>query len=281
VTDLHAAISQDPNGKQLEETIRRYNQWLADLSSSQREAILSIKDPQKRIDRIRELMIQQEKERFNQFVEEDVSKPDRDTIYTWVEEFVIQHEKEILDRLPHEARKRLTDTPDETARRKALIANWHFARRRDSDMLAPKKADFDKLFEKLSHEARMRVTAVAKAEQRDQRLNEFMRAAIISRIYPPPGREELQRFYAGMKSDDPRRERLEGLERDELYRELRRMFGQERFGGRGIGPGGGQRGGPGRGGPGGGRSDGPPPPEFRGERPPLPKGEGKGPEIQP
>src|SRR5689334_23305852 len=33
--DLYEAVSSDPNAKHLEATIRRYNQWLANLSSGQ------------------------------------------------------------------------------------------------------------------------------------------------------------------------------------------------------------------------------------------------------
>ena len=256
---LHKAVSSEPNALKLEETIRRYNRWLSNLSSGQRAAILKIADPQQRIVKIKELMEQQEKDRFTLFVEEEVTKPDRDAIYAWVEDFVAKNAQKIMHKLPEQSRERLDRIPDEVERRRQLLGTWSWhLRRRDPDMPMPKKSDFDELFAKLSPEARTRVNALTKADTRDQRLTDLMRAAIVSRNYTPPTRDELVRFYAGMPSDDPRRERLEGLERDNLYEELKRMYNAERFGfrygrgGRGQGPGPGPRGDGG---------------EFRGERP--------------
>jgi len=279
--DLHAAITHDPAARQLEDTVRHYNKWLANLSAGQRGAIVAIVDPKTRIEKIKELMEHQQKERFTQFVQEEFHKEDRDAVYEWMESFVGQHQAEILQHLPSETRRQLEEITDETARRRACLREWQ-RRRRDPEMPAPAKSDFDQLFEKLSAEARGRITASAKADQRDQRLAELVRAASFSRA-TPPSREELVKFYMAMDKADPRRERLEGLDENEVYRELQRMHWQERFGPRG-GPGGdGGRGRRGGGGPDGGGFGGPggkgPPPQ-RGERPEPPpggRGEPKGP----
>ncbi len=264
LVELHKAVSSEPNAAKLEETIRRYNRWLANLSSGQRGAILKIADPKERIEKIKELMEQQEKDRFTQFVQEEVRKVDRDAIYTWVEEFVGRNEKKILHKLEDDSRERIESIRDDVERHRQLLRTWHrHLRHRERDMPAPSKADFDQLFASLSPEVRTRVSALAKTDQRDQWLNDLMRAAIYSRAwnYTPPTHEELMRFYTGMSSDDPRRERLEGLEREDLHRQLRWMYDMERFGGREFG----RRGGRGPGAPGSGppRDGG----EFRGERP--------------
>ena len=261
---LYEAISSDAEAQKHEETIRRYNKWLADLSSGQRGKILDIKDPKERIDKIKELMRKQEEERFQQFVELDVTNADRDTVYAWLEAFIVQHEDQIMTRLREEARRRIQEAPDEAARRKALIDRWQSARWYVPDMPFPTKDDFNQLFAKLSDEAKTRITAGANTDEQEQRLTDLMRAAIVSRVFSQPSREDLQKFYANMKPDDPRRERLEGLDREKLYQQLRAMYYRERF----------PAGFRGRGGP-GSRGGGPPfapPGEGGGQRPP-PKGE--------
>src|SRR5262245_32852611 len=64
---LHVSITTDPNAKELEETVKRYNQWLATLSSPQRTKLLDISNPQERIKSIKELMQMQEEQRFREF----------------------------------------------------------------------------------------------------------------------------------------------------------------------------------------------------------------------
>jgi hypothetical protein len=276
---LQDAISRDPDAKQLEETITRYNKWLANLSSPQRGAILAIADPTERIKKIKELMQKQEEDRFRLFVQEEVTRADLDTIHAWLGEFVQKNEAQITPRLRHEWQRHLESLTDEAVRRRTLVTYWQFSRR-DPEMTSPSKEDFDQLLGKLSEDFRKRINAVAKAEDRDRRLSELVFGAIVSRA-AQPSRDELQKFYASMPADDTRRERLEGLERDDLYRVLQQMYNEERWGRRGRG-GGGFRGG--RGGPGGpdGPSfgGGPPPgiggpPPQRGDRPEPPDG-GKG-----
>jgi hypothetical protein len=277
VTELHAAIANEPNGKQLDETIRRYNKWLANLSFPQRAAILKITDSTERIAKIKQLIEQQERERFSQFVQEEIGKEDQDAIYAWAEDFVLANEAKILGKLPEVVRRRIEGMADET-RRRSLIGSWnyHVFRNRELALPAPNSEELNQLVGKLSPKTRTQLSAVASPEQREQRVMELIRAVILSRVYQAPSREELRKFYAAMKPEDPRRESLENLQQDALYRELHRMFDRERFG-RG-GPG--QRGGPGDGMRGrGGRGEGPPPPpgESRGQRPPPPKGDERGP----
>jgi hypothetical protein len=264
---LYGAVSRDPAAQKLEETIRRYNKWLADLSSGQRAAIVGIADPKERVTKIKELMRKQEEDRFRQFVQAEVKREDQDAIYNWLEQFVLKHEKVIIDQLPSDWQRRIEDSPDETARRRNLITGWQFHVRRDSRIPAPSKEDYDHLLAALSDDARKRIDAVAKVDERDRRLNDLVGGAISSRFYPRPTREELHKFYVGLKTDDPRRERLEGLERDQLYGELQRMYQRERWGGGFYGRGG--RGGRGQGPGPGSRGDGG---EIRGERPEFKSG---------
>jgi len=282
--DLHAAITHDPAARQLEETVRHYNKWLADLSPTHRSVIVQIADPKDRIARIKDLMRKQEEDRFRLYVQEEVPRADQDAIYSWIEEFVLKNEPKIMERLRGDWRARIESSPDEAARRRSLVTHWQFARR-DPEMPVPSKADFEQLHGKLSEDVRKRIDA--KVEDRERRLADLMWGTLASRA-AQPSRDELHRFYMSMAKDDPRRERLLELEqRDEIFKELQRMYNDERWGRRGRG-GGGFRGGPGGfGGPDGGGGfgggKGGPPPGGRGGEPkgPPPDRSGRGNEPPP
>ena len=259
---LHVAIASDEKAKALEETVQHYNQWLASLESPQRAALLSIQDPKERIVRIKELMQQQEERRFREF-SSNLPEVDRKTIQKWLEEFVSRHADEIRSRLPDEAKKRIDDAPEE-GRRGELLSAWQRFRR-PLDLPYPLLEDTKQLIPLLSQAAINRVTAAPSTatdppQTQDQvehgRVVELIRAVNFSRFMPHVNNEELLKFYHAMKTDDPRRERLEGLEKDKLLDELRRMWNLERY--------------VKRGGPPGQRGFGGPPPGPRGEGGPWP-----------
>ena len=270
---LHAAIASDPRKSELEDTVQRYNQWLATLTSPQRAALLTIQDPQERIARIKELIQLQAEQRFHAFLP-NLPDDDRKVTYKWVGDFVTKHAAQIRQHMPREWQDRLTGL-DEEARRRELARTWSWRyRRQEPGAATPTKEEFAQLFTSLSAETRQWIEQTSQStdakqtdDQRQARLVELIRAATFSRFFPSVSREELLKFYTAMKADDPRRERLEPLEGESLYRELRTMYFAERFGGPS-----GQRGPPR---PGGGPPGPPPPPgdhpEFKGfgKRPPM------------
>jgi hypothetical protein len=288
--DLHEEIARDPNSKELQNTATAYNRWLATLDSTDRSQLLDIKDPDARIERIKELMHQQESRRF-QLYSINLPEQDRETIFKWLEDFVASHESTILERLPGFAKQRIAEATDADAKRRELFRSWQ-RHRRDSNLPWPSSDDHAQLIKQLSPETQKMLESSAASElakePEDQRtperqqalqerkVEELVRTAYYSRMFPQISQADLLKFYAAMKSDDPRRKQLDGKEGEELRRELQRMYNGEHFFGRG-GPTGGGPPGPGRFGPPGGppgpgrgfgppRGDGPPP----GERPPLP-----------
>src|SRR4051794_39380166 len=92
--DLHQSIATDPNASDLMDTVTRYSRWLATLDSTERSTLLDIKEPEKRIERIKELMHKQEERRFL-FYAGNLPEKDRTTIYDWLREFVAAHADEI------------------------------------------------------------------------------------------------------------------------------------------------------------------------------------------
>jgi hypothetical protein len=179
-----------------------------------------------RIARIRELVQQQEDERFRKYVG-DLPPGDRDVLNQWLTDFVVRHEEEILELMPRDHRGRYRRSDDEDARRGQLSFwwIWHYSRRSD-DAPTPTSEDMERLIADLSAETQRQINQ-APPEEREQRGRDLVRALAFSRFRPPVQREELLKFYDAMKRDDPRRERLEGLTGEELYRELTRMHHEE------------------------------------------------------
>jgi hypothetical protein len=232
---LHEAIARDPQAQQLEETAKRFNRWLATLSSPQRAALLDIQDPQERIARIKEVMQQQQEQRFRDFLP-TLSQEDREAVRNWLSDkwladFVMRHEEAVAKNMSREVRDRLNDLPqDDPRRREMLMGSWKMQyARNEPETPVPNQPAIDELLASLSAETRQQLTQPPMDEQRQARVRELVRAAVWSRSPPQVTREELLKFYEGMKSDDPRRERLEGREGDDLYRELMRMWSVERM----------------------------------------------------
>jgi hypothetical protein len=298
--DLHQAIAGDPNAQELSDTVTRYNRWLANLDSTERSTLLDIKDPAQRIARIKELMQQQEKRRFDQYFA-NLPEEDRKTIFSWLGEFVAAHADAIRERLPPPVRQRIDDAPDEEAKRREIFAHWQ-RWRREFNLPFPSADDYSALFKRFSAETQKTIdSSVANELSKEpedqrtperqhalqqQRITELWRTALYSRFFPQIGVDELLKYYAAMKPDDQRRKQLDGKEGEELRRELQRMYNWEHGfgrgggppgtpgGGRGFGPGGGWQGpkggprGDGRGKPGDRFDD-----KDRGGKPPPPPSE--------
>lgn len=276
---LHTSIEADPHAAELQGTLSRYHAWLGTLSNVQRDELRMLPADQ-RIERIKELLKQQEVQRFQAFVG-NLDEDDRKAIFRWLGEFVTAHEEEILEVLPREERQRIRDIGDPEAKQRTL--GWVMgAHRYDAKIPTPDREDLNRLMDCLSAKTTAQIEQAPATEQPD-RIREMIGAAVFSRRNPPVPDEELRKFYNGLKADQ--REKLEGLEPEEFRRRLTSMYQGEKRGwqgGRGPGfgfpgpgrPGEGPRGDGRRGGrpddgrdgpPGDRRPKGPPP-----EGPPMP-----------
>jgi len=258
---LHAAIEREPNAGELWGTATLYARWLSNLDPAERSTLLDIKDPPERIARIKEIMKHQEERRFQQYAfllpEDDLK-----AIYKWLGEWVLAHYDAIRDRLPRDIRQRMDEAPDEDSRRRAMIDGWQRSMRYGR-LPMPSAFDYQSLLGRFSGETQTRIEsqiardlAAEPEAQRtterqevltQQRLEHLVQTALFSRFFPVVPQEELLKFYANMKPDDPRRQRLDGKEGEELRRELQRMYNWERMtargaGGRSFGPPGGRDG---------------------------------------
>ena len=237
---LHQDITSAPDADRLQRVMSRYTQWLSSLTSAQRSELLTL-PANKRIGKIKELLKQQENQRFQLYVG-NLPTEDRDAIYEWLEAFIKRHESVIIDRLPPDVSARLRDAPDDEARRRMLVGGLRW-RSEGSSLPYPTAEEFEKLVQTLSAETQKQFAQAMTAEEKQSRARDLIRAAIVSRSFPSVSEEDLRKFAAGLKAED--RDRLEQLDAEQAKRELRRMYFSERFrdpsrgpwgGGRGSGP---------------------------------------------
>ncbi|MCI0358048.1 MAG: hypothetical protein L0211_06175 [Planctomycetaceae bacterium] len=243
---LHEQLASSPDGPELLKLMGRYCDWLKGLNPRERDEVLSL-PADKRIARIKEIVSRQEGQRFTEYVNFHLPKPDQDAIYKWLDDFVAKHEEEILDQLSENERKWFPRIDDDRARRKALIPKL-LRRRGDSNMPFPSSEETDQMVASLSAETRGRLDAPGGTDRSD-RLRELVGAAILSVSIPPPSEDDLRKLFASLPAAD--KGRLEEMDPDEMDRALRFMYRARHIAGRGY-----------RGGGPPGRGPGPPPPGF-------------------
>jgi len=256
--ELHAALAAAADGEQLHTIAVRYANWLKSLQAGERAEVLSLPTDQ-RISRMKEIMRQQEIRRFKDFANYNLPAADQDQIYQWLDRFVAEHEKEVLDALSDRDRRHVRSISDDKARRRALIMRLPSRRFGNARMPFPSKEEIATMIKGLSEPTRRELEKTQDPELRQQQGYELVGGAIASIAMPPPSEEELRKFYAEMPAD--RRARLETMDPDEQQRELRVEYRKAKWGGSWAG---GRSGPPGGGmgsprGPGRGPS---PPPEL-------------------
>jgi hypothetical protein len=250
---LHQELVGHPDYDHLRVTLERYNAWLRSLPPGERAQLISLPADQ-RLARIREIMRTQEMQRFRMLVDGSLSKEDKLVIQGWLDEFIEANEAECLAAIKDDGfRARVMEFDSE--RRKLMLtgAIW----RPGSEMPRPSAEARERLSQSLSREARALLSKAPDDEARDHILDKWIGAAAFSRMWRQPSYEELEEFAKQL--DDQQREFLEGLPREQMYDELRKMYYRARFPERGRGEGFRR---PGRG-PGSGPPVGPPGGEHR------------------
>ncbi|MFO7908256.1 MAG: hypothetical protein ACQESR_03465 [Planctomycetota bacterium] len=92
----------------------------------------------------------------------------------------------------------------------------------------PSPDEVAKLKSQVSREARDVLEKATEEGERTRIIQNWMRAAFLSRIMPPVNRKELDRFVRESLSKDER-EWLESMPRDRMYHELRKLYFRKRF----------------------------------------------------
>ncbi|WP_254507849.1 hypothetical protein [Anatilimnocola floriformis] len=267
---LNTSITSSEHGDQLHRTLDRYHEWLKSLTTKQRADLLGLPAEQ-RVERIKELMQEQERARLRDLGGKQLPEDDIDAIFGWLDEYMKQHEDKYLERLPDDVRKRILDQ-EEVSRRRSLMRGI-IMRGPRNDFPMPLREDFERLLPKLSGATRAALDSAKTPEEKQQLARQWIFSAMISKVLPAASEEDLKKVFSELPPDQ--RERLERKSPEELKRELTWRFHWKQWPGRE----GGWRGGPGGGGPGGrgpgGKGEGPGP--GPGEREPGNGPGGRGP----
>jgi hypothetical protein len=270
---LSNEIAASPHSDQLHATLDRYHEWLKTLTTKQRTDLLGL-PTEERVERIKTLMQEQEKARLREWSEKQLPEADLDAIFTFLEEFMKQHEEEFLKRVRKDYADRLREQ-DGVARRRSIMRSI-VMRGPGGDFPMPAREDVERLLARLSPATLKVFESFKTPEEKQQLARRWIFSAMVSRVFPAPSEEDLQKVFDSLS--DGERVKLERKSPEEVKRELTQHYHWRNSPGRG-GPGGsagpfGSRqgglgngpgsGGPGQGPPGGGERRGPnggPPPK--------------------
>lgn len=250
--ELNTSITSSANSQQLHTTLDRYHEWLKSLTTKQRADLLEL-PADKRIERIKELMQEQERSRLRDLGGKQLPELDIDAIFNWLDEFMKQHEDKYLERLPEDYRKKLLDQ-EEVSRRRSLMRGI-IMRGPRNDFPMPMREDFDRLLPTLSAATRAALESAKTPDEKQQLARQWIFSAMISKVLPAASEEDLRKVFNELPTDQ--RERLERKSPEEVKRELTWRFHWKQWPGRDGGregwrPGSGFGPGPRPGGPGGG-----------------------------
>jgi hypothetical protein len=224
--EMHEQLSRHPHGERLREVMQRYARWLRTLPSGERAELLSLSEDD-RVDRIRELMQEQEERQFRRLVSSRLPAEDLKSINDWLEDLAEKHAQEILESSSEEFARRLDEEEDEMRRRRMLVAA--LAMRRGETRFVESE-DIERLVEDLSLQAREVLVKMRTDDERSELLRHWVRAAMYARMNPPVEQDKLREFFAN-ELDSKQRQYLESLPAERMQQELQRMYNFARFGG--------------------------------------------------
>jgi hypothetical protein len=181
-----------------------------------------------RVAKIKDLLRAQETERFRKMVGGGLDPGDLKAIRKWLDEFVDAHADEILATIPPEWRERMPPEAEMDPDRRLSMLRGIYLRGGGWALARPSAADEQRLRESLSRDAAAVLNKAENDEDRSRLIQTWIRAADFSRMWAHVTVEELQEF-AQESLDERERARLEGLPREQMYRELRWLYTQRRF----------------------------------------------------
>jgi hypothetical protein len=280
--ELDAQIAASQQSKQLYSTLDRYHEWLKTLTSAQRVELLELPTDE-RVERIKDLMQEQERKRLRDLGGRQLPEADTDAIFKWLEDYMHKNEEQFLERLPKDFAAKLRSS-DEVSRRRSLMRGI-IMRGPRGEFPLPTRDDLERLLPTLSQPTRQVFESVKTPDEKQNLARYWIFHAVVSKVLPPASDEDLQKILRELPPDQ--RERLERKTPEEVKRELTARFHWQHWPGRegwrgGPGGGGGFQGGgfpgggfrPGNGPPGSGPPGlGPPPGPGQGPQGPPPGGE--------
>ncbi len=252
VRDLHERLNKHEQSSQLTSLLSNYASWLRNLPAGQRAELLSLPSKE-RLEKIREIINDQEQERFRRLAADNLTKNDHQALVEWTRTLAEKRKEILIEKFPESTKSHF-----EKASESQQTIMLTYSLLRSSDDLNVDEKEYDSLLSNLSDSAKTTLEEAKGHEKKVSVVREWIRVAAFSRMRSfgrrePVPEEKLTEFYGELS--DRLREYLNSLPSDRMKRELERLyhsrwFGRRGPGGRGDGsrtPGPGP-GGPGRGG---------------------------------
>ncbi len=223
---LDQLLQADPDAPRLIQTLHQYHQWLKTLPAYGRAELTELEDPNKRLDWI-ERRLNHEKVREE---EKRLGERDAAVLLKWINDYLVKHEKALLEGLPESRRARLEGMSRFDRRRYLFIETWHAGPNAGQPPKLMTDADLARLRQQLTPELRQYLQKQPIAEQWRKVRLAIALAARRQMAHRP-------RHSPAMKADDEhlaaffehglpdwQRDRLMNLSGDELHQELLRLY---------------------------------------------------------
>lgn len=224
---FHEKISSASQSQQLLTALGRYSQWLKTLTPQQQAELVGL-SMDKRLAKIREIQRAQVQSHFRQLAGQ-LDKEDLDTIYSWMEDLVWQHQDAILSKVDPNWAVQIMSTIDPHARRGMLLGTVFGQRSSQASALLPASTEeFGELAARLPASLQDQLRTQATDQDRRELILTCARVAWWTRHSPPPpSDEELRKFFATLDPADV--EKVERLDPQQMKRELTRLYQAKRF----------------------------------------------------
>jgi hypothetical protein len=222
--DLQAQISANPDSQRLHQVLARYHAWLKTITPSQRAALADL-PPDERVAQIK--LIQRRQEDAQRL--QPLTREDRGKIRRWIDALIDQHRAELVAGISERYRKWFDDA-DPLQKRMALVYIIFGRSRDDAIESRVTQDDINRLAAELSPTARAELDKADTLEAQGKLVRGWIFATLrrydswqSGRRENPVVGEELLQF---LQNDVPQaeRERLLKMPREEMLRELRRMY---------------------------------------------------------
>jgi hypothetical protein len=231
---LQSELSVDPDRDELWQTLVRYHEWLTGLSPGERADLAEL-PPDKRLERVKQMLDDQETRLAVRLGAGRLMPGDARAILEWMEDVAVARRDEILSSLPEHRRQWIAGLDEIPQRRHLLVAGWQLWGVGGNSGPPIDQEELQSLLQKLSPDARAALTTVP-ANRRLRAARELAQAAVRARLWSTGGfafgasvsRDELRNVFEQLSPSE--RARLEALPSEEMQQHLRRRYYQRRWG---------------------------------------------------
>ncbi len=221
--ELHAALERHPNSRELRAVLQNYYRWLSTLSPTERAELLAM-SREKRLENIERRLREEERKRFFELSDRQLTPADHEAIHAWLKQVVASREERILERLP---RLKSIEPPRRYRYMLSMMMVGLGSESERAAFLRPTEKELEKLVASLCPKAQDFLKDLDSSPTKRQVLEKWIRTAIHSRFYPPVDNSKLLELLKTLPAEQ--RSRLEGLSRNEMFKELRRLYFRRRF----------------------------------------------------